>query len=480
MTDSGLKRSLGLFDVVSLVVGTIVGADIYIAASFGAGFLGPSSIFAWITAGLMAIIIALCFAECSSIIPRVGGPYAYAREAFGDLTGFLVGWSLLIAEWSAIAVFPLAFVAYLRYFYQAMPFWEQIIIKVLFVLFLTFVNYRGVKEAGKINDILTVLKIAPIFILTLIGVVFFILQPSQLISNFTPISPLGFGGFGSALVLIFWAYVGFELVTVPSDEIINAKKTIPRAILMGMGIVTLFYVLTNFVILGVVPWKELATSSAPLALAGYAVMGSIGAILLALGALFSISGSDEAGILSSARIPYAMAGDGLLPHAFAKVHPKYGTPYVSLFVQNSITLVAAIFGTINQLIVLSVFTLLFCYLLTCVSVFPLRKKFEGGIRLPKIIPALGIVICIYMMTQCALNQIIIGAVFIALGIPIFWRYATGEEIKAVKRDMVLGRGLFSKWFMYPEKALAHFLRHLYNFLNRLRKRTVFMLFNFLS
>jgi amino acid transporter len=96
-------------------------ADIYIAAAFGAGYLGPSSIFAWLIAGLMAITIALCFAECSSLLPRVGGPYAYAKDVFGDFTGFMVGWALLIASWSAIAVFPLAFVAYLLYFYPSMP-----------------------------------------------------------------------------------------------------------------------------------------------------------------------------------------------------------------------------------------------------------------------------------------------------------------------------------------------------------------------
>ena len=113
---SGLNRALGLYDVISLVIGTIVGADIYIAASFGAGLLGPFSVIAWVIAGLMAIIIALCFAECSSWVPQVGGPYAYAKRAFGDFTGFLAGWSLLIASWSAIAVFPLAFVAYLNFF----------------------------------------------------------------------------------------------------------------------------------------------------------------------------------------------------------------------------------------------------------------------------------------------------------------------------------------------------------------------------
>ena len=155
--------SLGLFDVMNLVIGAIVGADIYIAAAFGAGYLGPATLIAWIIAGVMAIIIALSFAECSSILPRVGGPYAYVKEAFGDFWGFLAGWSLIIAEWSAIAVFPLAFVAYLTYFYHDMPQSIQILIKVSFVLFLSVINLMGARQGGKLNDILTILKIAPIF-----------------------------------------------------------------------------------------------------------------------------------------------------------------------------------------------------------------------------------------------------------------------------------------------------------------------------
>ena len=173
-----LKGGLGLFDVMNLVIGAIVGADIYIAAAFGAGYLGPASLIAWIIAGVMAIIIALSFAECSSILPRVGGPYAYVREAFGDFWGFLTGWSLIIAEWSAIAVFPLAFVAYLTYFYHDMPQSIQILIKVLFVLFLTFINLLGARQGGKLNDILTILKIAPILLFTIIGIAYFIIKPA--------------------------------------------------------------------------------------------------------------------------------------------------------------------------------------------------------------------------------------------------------------------------------------------------------------
>jgi APA family basic amino acid/polyamine antiporter len=469
-----LKSGLGLFDVMNLVIGAIVGADIYIAAAFGAGYLGPASLIAWIIAGIMAIIIALSFAECSSILPRVGGPYAYVKEAFGDFWGFLAGWSLIIAEWSAIAVFPLAFVAYLTYFYHDMPQSIQILIKVLFVLFLTVINLLGAKQGGKLNDILTILKIAPIFLFTIIGIAYFIIEPSILVTHLTPFVPLGFGSIGSALVLIFWAYVGFELVTIPSDEIIDPKKTIPLAIGVGMAVITIFYFLTNFVVVGAVPWMELSTSSAPLTLAGYAIIGSVGAIILSVGALFSISGSDEAGILCSARIPYAMAGDGLLPHFFAKVHPKYNTPYISLLIQNTITLIAALFGTISQLIILSVFTILFCYLLTCLSVFPLRKNLGGGIKLPKIIPVLGIIIIIYMITQTAPNQILIGTILILLGIPIYLKYAPKTQIKTVKRDIELCKGYCKtcvrtccRRLPSQEPFLAHVIWHLRNFVKRI-------------
>ncbi len=457
---------LNLFDVVNLVVGTIVGADIYVAAAFGAGLLGPASLIAWALAGIMAIIIALSFAECSSLIPRAGGPYVYAKDAFGDFIGFLSGWALLIASWSAIAVFPLAFVAYLQYFFPNMPIIVQTIIKIIFIVILTSINYIGVREAGRINDILTTLKLAPIILFTLAGILFFILNPSKLISNFTPVAPLGLTGLGSALVLIFWAYVGFELVTVPSDEIYDSKKTIPKAIVLGMGIVALFYIITNFVIVGLVPWQQLSLSTAPLALAGYALLAGFGAIFLTVGALFSISGSDEAGILSSSRIPYAMAGDGLLPKMFAKKHPKYDTPYVALIVQGIITGAAAIFGTISNLIILSVFTLLFCYIVTCISVFPLRKKYGRSIKIPSIMPVLGIIISVYMMTQCNFNQIIAGIAFIALGIPIYWKYSPKEEIKSVIKEITSREVFLRRWIRAREVFLGYLLRRMAYLLRR--------------
>ncbi|MGB9938158.1 MAG: amino acid permease [Methanobacterium sp.] len=463
-----LKRKLSLFDVINLVVGTIVGADIYIAASFGAAFLGPASLLAWVIAGLMAIVVALSFAECSSVLPRAGGPYVYAKEAFGDFIGFLSGWALLIAGWSALAVFPLAFVAYLMYFFPNMPFILQTLIKIIFVLFLAFINYVGAKDAGIANDILTIIKLTPIIILTLIGIGYFLLNPGILTSNLIPFSPLGFGNIGSAIVLVFWAYVGFELVTVPSNEIEDSKKNIPRAIILGMGIIVLFYFITNFVILGVVPWAQLANSTAPLALAGFGLLGALGATFITIGALFSIAGSDEAGILSITRIPYAMAGDGLLPKIFAKLHPKYDTPYVSIIFVAGTALIASIIGNINQLIILSVFAILFCYLVTCLAVFPIRKKYKKTIKVPSITPAIGVIISLYIMSQCNPNQIIIGTILIAAGIPIYWKYSPKEEIRSVIKDITSKEVFIRKWVRSRQVFLGYLLRRLKHLVNKIK------------
>src|SRR5512136_330895 len=150
-----LRSDLTLFDVTNLVVGAIIGADIYVASSFGAQYLGPSSLLVWVAAGAITIVLALCFSQCAAMLPRVGGPYAYAKEAWGSYAGFTVGWSLWLAEWISLAVFPVAFTRYLMFFYPDLGWMSQTIVKVGFVSFLAISNIVGVRAAGKTNDILT-------------------------------------------------------------------------------------------------------------------------------------------------------------------------------------------------------------------------------------------------------------------------------------------------------------------------------------
>jgi amino acid transporter len=169
MPEAQQPKKLSLFDVTNLVIGAIIGADIYVASSFGAGFLGPFSLVVWVFAGLIAIVIALCFAQCAALIPKVGGPYAYAKEAWGPFAGFTVGWSLWFAEWISLAVFPLAFTRYLMFFFPNMDLVTQILVKGAFVAFLAVTNIVGVKAAGKINDALTIAKLAPLIFFAVAG-----------------------------------------------------------------------------------------------------------------------------------------------------------------------------------------------------------------------------------------------------------------------------------------------------------------------
>ena len=192
----------------------------------------------WAIAGLIAIAIALCFTQCVMLLPRVGGPYAYAKEAWGPFAGFIVGWSLWLAEWISLAVFPLAFVRYLMFFFPSLDVISQSLIKVIFVAFLAISNIVGVKASGRINDALTLLKLAPLFFFVISGLVWMILNPAVASANFSPFAPFGFAGFGSAVVLIFWAYAGFEISTIPAEEVKEPRKIIPKAVTIGIFIVT--------------------------------------------------------------------------------------------------------------------------------------------------------------------------------------------------------------------------------------------------
>ena len=219
------QEKLGLFDTTNLVIGAIIGADIYIATAFGMKQLGPASILVWIIAGVFAIITALAFAQCARHVQKVGGPYAFVKQAFGHFPGFISGWLLWLAELAGLCVFPLAFVVYLGFFFP-LTFWTKTLAIGCFLMFLFVTNYFGIKKAAKVNDFLTIVKLFPLLLIIVLGLGLVIFNPAGVLQNFQPFVPLGFENFGEALVLIFWAYVGFEIATIPSAEVKKPEKTI--------------------------------------------------------------------------------------------------------------------------------------------------------------------------------------------------------------------------------------------------------------
>jgi len=451
-----LKRELNFFDMTNIVIGSIVGSDIYIVAAITAGLIGPFSILVWVAAAVASTILALVFAYSSYYVPKVGGSFAFVSTAFDKFYGFLAGWSLWIAEIICLPVAAIIFTNYLQYFIP-LSFVQQILVKAVFLFGLTAINIAGVKIAGKVNDALTLVKLSPLLLLIVAGLLTFAYNPS-ILSNYSPFAPLGLQNFGTALVLIFWAYAGFELGPLPASEVKHPKKTIPKAIIAGMAIVTFFYVAVNFVAYGTVNWQQLATSSVPLVLVGSVLMGSIGAIIMTFGALASVSGVDESGILGTSRLSYAMSIDGLFPKIFSKVHSKYKTPYMSLLIQGAIAFILSIFSGIRGLISFSVFNLAFSFLLTCFALVILTKGKEKELHGQKILPWLGIAICLYLLYSTSTFDKIVGAGLILLGIPFYVFFSPKVDMYHLKKMFLSEEAIFERKLERKEKFLANFVR----------------------
>ena len=414
-----LKKELSSFDLTSIVVGSVIGADIYITPALVAGMMGPAGIFVWIVAGIFAVVIALVFSYTSYYVPRVGGPFAFVSKAFGNFYGFVTGWAMLSAEMMALPVFAIVFTRYLNYFVE-LELWEDLLVKGLFLFSLTFVNIIGVKIGGKVNDVLTILKLCPLVLVIVSGIIFLTNNPEKLIENYTPIAPLGFDNFGVALVLVFWAFAGFEMGTIPASEVKNPRKIIPKAIILGITTVILFYLTINFVVYGSVNWNELSRSTFPLVLAGSLVIGYIGATIVGFGALTSVSGSSAAFSLGVSRLYYAMSIKGLLPKIFSNVHEKYKTPYMALIIQGVIAFFLSAYGGLIQLISFSVFNLAFMYIFVCLSFIAVKKEKETKFVGQRILPFIGISMCVILIYYTSIWDKIIGTISILIGIAFYF------------------------------------------------------------
>lgn len=401
---------------------------------------------AWVIAGAIAALIALSFAQCAAIVPKSGGSYAYTREALGHFPGFLAGWALYLAELASIAIFPVAFVRYLRFFAPGLVGWQEVLAKVAFVAFLVASNYVGTRAAGKVNDLLTIGKLAPLLLLILLGIAFVAARPAVAAANLQPFAPLGWSGMGGAIILAFWAYAGFELAVLPGAEVIDAPRTLPLAMATGMAIATIFYLLVNAIVTVAVPWPSLAASAAPLAtaldtillfiLAPYAWLG--GAIMTA-GAVLSISGADESAMLGTSRLSCAMAADGYLPQLFARLHPRYGTPYWGIIIQGLPALAASIVGSLQGLIRLSVLFLSLNYLATSLAAMRLTRRMpERRLRFAgsRLVPPLALGGALYLISQTDIVGLLVGLALLAAGALIYAHLAPREELAEV-RERVL-------------------------------------------
>lgn len=452
------KEKLGLFDVTNLVIGAIIGSDIYIATAIGVKELGSASILAWIIAGLFAMVCALAFAICARAVKQPGGPYAFVRQAFGHFPAFITGWMLWLAELAGLCVFPLAFVTYLEFFFPLTPLYKTTIIG-LFLGFLFFTNYFGIKRAAKINDALTIVKLFPLLLIIGLGLLLGIQNPAHAFEAFATMTPFDWGALGPTIVIIFWAYVGFEVATIPTGEIQNPKKTIPKAILIGMSIVMAFYLITNVALL-MIAGLELGNQSAPLAYAASITLGLVGAALVTIGALVSVSGSDESNTIGTSRLSATLAADGYFPSQMAKLHPQFKSPYISLAVQSLLAFLLTTFFDIHQFIIFSAFNFAFVYLLVTLAGFKLDAQKDFADR---VILVLSTAVCLILIFFTRPQEQLMGIATLAFGVfvyPFFSKKEMKEEQQFIHHEEQVGERMIRHEEAFLANAFKHFKIHI--------------------
>ncbi|TMQ86642.1 amino acid permease, partial [Actinomadura soli] len=331
MSAQPARRRLGLWMATALVVGNMIGSGVFLLPSSLAAY-GPISLVAWGFTAVGAILLALVFARLARAYPRTGGPYAYARKAFGDFVGFQTAWGYWIAVWAGNAAIAVAFVGYLAHFWPALGADKVLAagVGLAAIWLLTAVNSYGIRQGGAVQVATTIIKLVPLLLIA-VGGLFFIES-----GNFGEFNASGEGAFGAvtgAAALTLWAFIGLESATVPAEDVQNPEKTIPRATVAGTAVTALIYILGTVAVLGLVPAAALATSTAPFADAADAAFGGWAADLVAAGAAISAFGALNGWILLQGQIPFAAARDGLFPRVFARTG-RSGTPIVGLVVSS--------------------------------------------------------------------------------------------------------------------------------------------------
>ena len=413
-----LSHSMNLFDIVCLGINGIIGAGIFLLPGKLAAVAGQSSILIFVICGLLCLAIALCFAEMGGIYQETGGAYIYAKNTFGPMIGFMVGWMMWLSAIIGWAVMARGLLLYLRFVSPSLSEgWIGEIIIISLILGLGALNFLGVKIGSKIINFFTISKLIPIFVFIAFGI--FHIKASNLGQIFS----FKVDNIGSAIVIGLFAYTGFEYLAVPAGEMKKPGRDIPVAFFIAILVTTLIYILVQTVATGTLP--GLAQSEKPLADAAASFLGPTGGILIAIGALLAIAGVNSGIALTGPRNLFALSSDGVLPKIFSKIHPQYHTPYIAICANTFLTLVLSLTGTFEYLIFSSVLVSILQYIPTCLAVIVLRRKRPGnskGYMVPGgyIIPSLALLTCFWILLQVKLIIVIATLGGIVLSLPIYY------------------------------------------------------------
>ena len=454
---SDLIRGLGLWSAAAIVIGDTIGTGIFLVTSDMARAVGSATLVfaAWLIGGLIVLFGAFCYAELGAAFPKAGGPYVYLTRGLGPLWGFLFGWmSSFLERPVAMATLAAGFLRFLGFLFPVVTtplfithlggydftFTAAQPLAALVVIAVTAINYLSVRLGGAIQVLLTSLKIATILVIVIAGVLFGKQHAIATASAVTApssgplgLGPLGWGTFGAvltALVPAMWAYNGFNDLGDVGEEIQHPGKNIPRAIILGLLTVGGLYLLANVIYFRILPFAALAQSQHVASDVVQTFAGTRGAAWLTVAMAISALGALHVVVLTGARIPYAMARDGVFFQFANRIHPSFRTPSGSLVFLGSIAALLALSGTYEELYSLFVFAVWIFFALTAIALLRLRK-IEPNLSRPYRAWGYPLTPLIFLTAAIALTVNLwmvrplrssLGILVILAGIPFFYRW----------------------------------------------------------
>lgn len=432
-----LKRSLGVWEAAAVSIGAIIGAGIFVLIGVAAGIAGPAVILSFILAGFAAFFTALSAAELSSFITESGGSYIYTHHAFGKFWGFLVGWMQSADYIIGASAVSIGFAGYFLYFLNVPESTAAIIlVACMLPLVLGLINAKGMSEAAGINAILVFLKIVALVIFVLVGGYFLFMHGSG--GNYTPFFPNGTSGMLHGAAVIFFAFVGFNTVTVIAEEVKDPSRNVPRALMIAFVVCAALYIGVSIVAVGLMNWSTLSASDAPLESAlMVATQNPFILKYVSIAALFATASVVISSIFGGSRALYAMARQKLLSRRLAEVSSN-GVPVISVgivvIVMSAIVLFSV--GNLGLLAQIFNFGTLMTFFFVNMSQIKLRwdnphEKRGFSVPLYPLTPLLGIVSCSLLLAYLSRYAMVFGAVWIAIGV---FMYECNTKVAAPEKN----------------------------------------------
>lgn len=426
----GFLRDVSLIGAVALVVGNMVGTSVYTLPASLAAVTGPLGIVAWGVTAAGYLFVALVYASLGGRYPRTGGPYVFAREAFGELAGFVTVWSYWVSVVIGNAAIVTSVVGYAVGFSPVLAgsVALQFVLAQSLVWALCAVNIRGVRESTRLQLGIMLVTIVPLMLILVASLGAFDR------ANLVPFAPQGWGSLAAGAALVVWAYSGIESATVPAEEIAAPVRTIGRATMIGYAIATVVFLLLAATVAGTLPNDVVASSARPLALAVEQSLGSWAGAIIGAAAIIAGIGVLNGWTLMAGRIPVSASRDGIFFRPLGRLHPTRGTPYVALLVGSAISSITltlyfsrSLLAVFNFIVLLSVLLTLLPHLMAMAAELVLAHTDPARYtvrerRRARVIAPVACSFVLFTIYGVGIEVAAWGALAIALGIPFYFRF----------------------------------------------------------